>query len=164
MMMNQKGKFGVSIVACCLLVGCMTTGGPKETGGTLLGAGAGALIGSQIGKGDGRLVGVALGTLIGAGLGNHIGKTMDARDRQLAASTARYALENQPDHRVSAWRNPNNNHSGQFVVTRTEERPGGTLVCRDYVQTVMIDGRQEKVHGRACRDVRDPRAHWSIQQ
>lgn len=162
--MNKTYRSWVSVaMASSLLVGCMTTG-PKETAGTLLGAGAGAVLGSQFGKGDGRLVGVALGTMLGAGLGNHIGKTMDARDRQLAAKTARYALENQPDHRVSSWHNPNNQHSGQFVVTRTEEQAGSTLVCRDYVQTVMMDGRKENVHGRACRDMRDTRAHWVIQQ
>ncbi len=163
-MFRKKSLSFISLaLVFSLLVGCMGAG-PKETGAGLVGAGAGALIGSQFGKGDGRLVGVALGTLIGAGLGSHIGREMDARDRQLAAAAARNALEHQPDHRVSTWRSPNNNHAGKFVVTRTEEQPGTTLVCRDYVHTVMIDGRQEKVHGRACRDMRDTRAHWTVQQ
>lgn len=152
-----------SLLIVSLLAGCMGVG-PKTAAGGLMGAGAGALVGSQFGKGDGRLVGVALGTLLGAGLGSHIGREMDARDQQLAERAARHALENQPDHRTSSWHNPNNNHGGQFVVTRTQEQPGNHMVCRDYMQTVTIDGRTEKVYGRACRDVRDPRAHWTIQQ
>lgn len=160
-------KIGLSLgavtVICSLLTGCMGSG-PKTMAGGLMGAGAGALIGSQFGKGDGRLVGVALGTVLGAGLGTHIGAEMDARDRQLAENAANHALEHQADHRVSTWRNPNNNHSGQFVVTRTEEKPQSHRVCRDYTHTVVIDGRTEKLHGRACRDVRDPNGHWTIQQ
>lgn len=162
-MMIKIGLIVSLVVASVLSSGCMGQG-PKAMAGGLLGAGAGALVGSQFGKGDGRLVGVAVGTLVGAGLGQYLGKEMDTRDRQLASRAAHHALEYQADNRVSTWRNPNTNHSGQFMVTRTQEQPGSHLVCRDYVQTVQIDGRMEKVHGRACRDVRDPRAHWTIQQ
>lgn len=163
-MMNKKSlTLTFSLIVVSLFTGCMGMG-PKTTMGSLMGAGAGAVIGSQIGKGDGRLVGVALGTLLGASLGNHIGREMDARDQQLAERAARHALEYQADHKVSTWHNPNNNHSGQFVVTRTQEQPRSHLVCRDFMQTVIIDGRAEKVYGRACRDLRDPRAHWTIQQ
>lgn len=158
-----KKKALISIVISSLLVtGCLGNG-PKEAGGTLIGGATGALIGSQFGKGDGQLVGVAIGTLLGAALGGHIGREMDARDRELAERTARYCLENRADHQYSTWHNPNNNHSGRFAVTRTVEMPESHLVCRDYVHEVIIDGRREKVHGRACRDVRDSRAHWTIE-
>lgn len=63
------------------LAGCQT-GGPKQTAGTLVGAGAGALVGSQFGSGKGKLVGVALGTLGGAAAGGYIGKQMDVKDKQ----------------------------------------------------------------------------------
>lgn len=150
------------ITVAALFTGCASNG-PKETGGMLIGGATGALIGSQFGHGKGQLVGVALGTLLGAAIGSEVGRKMDARDRELADDTARYALENRADHEYSTWRNPNNNHSGRFVVTRTEEYEHSNKVCRDFVHTVIIDGRKENVHGRACRDVRDPRAHWAIQ-
>ncbi len=67
-------------VSVAFLAGCQT-GGPKQTGGTLIGAAAGGLIGSQIGGGSGRLVGVGLGVLGGAALGGYIGKNMDDSDR-----------------------------------------------------------------------------------
>lgn len=68
-----------------LLIGSLTiflascsSMGPNETGGTLIGAGAGALIGSQIGGGSGRIAATALGTLGGAAVGNAIGRQMDS--------------------------------------------------------------------------------------
>jgi len=146
------------------LTGCMPGAGPKQTAGHLIGAATGALIGSQFGKGSGQLVGVALGTLAGTALGGMIGEKMDERDRALAQNTMVATLERAPDNQVRSWRNPNNNHSGKIRVTRTQEMPANNLVCRDYVHTVTIDGGQEQVHGRACRDMRDQRGEWFVQK
>ena len=57
-----------------VLSGCLDTqNNPKQSIGTLLGAGAGALLGSQFGDGKGQLVAVAIGTweepILGAKLG-----------------------------------------------------------------------------------------------
>lgn len=142
------------------LVGCHT-GGANQTGGTLIGGATGAVVGSQFGKGHGRLVGVALGTMLGAFAGGSIGKSMDDRDKQLAAESAFNALERQPDNSTVTWKNPNNQHSGTVKVTATKE--DNNKVCRDYVQTVTIDGKQQQVTGRACRDLRDTQAQWSVQ-
>lgn len=150
------------IIMAAGLTGCMNMG-PNQSAGQLIGAAAGAALGSQFGHGHGRLVGVALGTLAGTYIGGAIGQDMDEHDRRMAQAAMRDCLERAPDNRTRAWRNPNNNHSGRFCVTRTEELPGCNMVCRDYVHTVLIDGRQERVHGRACRDVRDPRGTWFVQ-
>jgi len=145
-----------------LTAGCSSTDGPNQVGGTLIGGATGALLGSQFGKGSGRLVGVGIGALLGSQLGNVIGKKMDERDRQLSAQAAQRTLETAPDNRAYTWKNPNNNHQGSIMVTNTVER--SNQVCRDYVQTVIIDGEQQKVNGRACRDVRDSKGVWSVQQ
>ena len=59
----------IPLVMVAFLVGaCGDRGGQKQTAGTLLGAGLGALAGSQIGSGRGQLV--ALGALGGAFLGS----------------------------------------------------------------------------------------------
>jgi surface antigen len=150
------------IATTICLIGCASNG-PKQTGGTLIGGATGALIGSQFGKGTGQLVGVALGALAGSQIGAAVGKSMDEKDRALAAQSARSSLEYQPDNRPVVWRNPNNNHSGSFVATRTQQ-VNTNKVCRDYVQTVIIDGEQTKVHGRACRDVRDAKGQWIVQK
>lgn len=143
------------------LTGCVT-GGSNQTGGTLIGGATGALLGSQFGKGHGRLAGVAIGTMLGSFVGGSIGKSMDDMDRQLAANCTYNALELQPDNRSVTWNNPNNNHNGAVIVTRTNEY--SHKVCRDFVQTVIIDGRQEQMVGRACRDIRDPRGLWVAQR
>lgn len=152
-----------ALLLVSFLTGC-TGAGPKETGGRLLGGAAGAVIGSQFGKGTGQLVGVAIGALAGSYLGGALGHEMDARDRQLAQNAMMQTLERAPDHQERAWRNPNNHHSGSFKVTRTQEMPQDHMVCRDYVHTVIIDGKQEKLHGRACRDMRDRKGAWMVQE
>ena len=152
----------LSVAIAISLIGC-ATGGPKQTGGTLIGGVAGALAGAQFGKGSGQLVGVALGALIGSQIGASIGQSMDEKDKQMVAQSAYSGLENQPDNSVVTWKNPNNNHSGSFVATNTQQ-VDSHKVCRDYVQTVMIDGKQDEVHGRACRDLRDVQGQWIVQQ
>ena len=143
-------------ITCVALLGC--AGGPKETGGAVLGGTAGALLGSTVGKGNGRLVAVAVGTLIGSQVGSSIGRKMDENDRRMAATSAYRALENAPDHQTIVWVNPNTNHSGSTTVTNTVE--DGNKVCRDYVQKVYINDQEEEIVGRACRDVRDVKGEW----
>ena len=151
----------ISLALCiCMLMGCAGAG-PKQTGGQLVGGVAGALLGSQFGKGSGRLIGVAVGALGGSYLGGSIGHHFDEKDKELSQQTMSATLEHEPDNKTRGWKNPNNNHAGSFTVTKTETMPGNR-VCRDYVHTVTMDGKQENVHGRACRDVRDTRADWRI--
>lgn len=160
----MSNKLLITLVAASLTVGCSSTDGPNQVGGKIIGGAAGALLGSQFGKGDGRLVGVAIGALLGSQLGGMIGEKMDARDKQLANQTAQRTLESVPDQQPVTWTNPNNGHKGSFVVTNTAESTASNKVCRDYVHTVVIDGQQEKVHGKACRDVRDPKGTWIVKE
>jgi len=160
-MLKSKKVIG-SMLLVSILTGCAGAG-PKQTGGQLLGGAGGALIGSQFGKGKGQLVGVAIGALAGSYLGGAIGHNMDERDKQMNQQTMLNTLERAPDNQEHGWSNPNNNHSGSFKVTNTQEMPANNLVCRDYVNTVIISGHKEQVHGRACRDMRDRRGEWQIQ-
>ena len=85
------------------LAGCAPQMGPKETGGTLLGAGAGALAGSQIGSGRGTLVAVAIGTLEGALIGQGIGQSLDRADQLMMERNAQYALESTRTNTTTTW-------------------------------------------------------------
>ena len=149
-------------VLTIFISGC-TPNSPRQTVGQIGGGVLGAVVGSHFGKGSGRLFGVAIGTLAGSYIGGMLGRDMDERDRQLAQSTMIETLERAPDRQVQGWRNPNNNHRGNFQVIRTQELPHDDLVCRDYVHTVIIDGKHEKVHGRACRNIHDRRSDWQVQ-
>lgn len=69
------------ILLCALLAGCAGYSGPKQTGGTLLGAAGGGLAGAQIGSGTGQLAATAAGALLGALIGSEAGASLDRADR-----------------------------------------------------------------------------------
>ena len=143
-------KAALPVILAFALGACQQGEFNKQTGGTLIGAGLGALVGSQIGSGGGQLAAVAVGTLAGAYLGSEVGKSLDRADRLAMRQTSHRALESTPTHQVSSWRNPDSGHSGTVTPTRTYQTPQGRN-CREYTQTVTIDGRTEKVRGTACR-------------
>ena len=77
------------ILAACigslLMSACSTPAGPNEYGGTLIGAGGGALagglIGSAFGGSSGALVGAGLGAVAGGFAGKAIGANKDQEAR-----------------------------------------------------------------------------------
>ncbi len=132
--------------------------GAKQTGGTLLGAGLGALLGSQVGGGKGQLAAVAIGALAGAYFGSEIGKSLDNADRLAMRNTSQNALERNQIGQASSWSNPDSGHRGTVTPTRTYQAASGDP-CREYQQTVTIDGKTEQAFGRACRQ---PDGSWKI--
>ena len=132
------------------LTGCSNNPGDKETIGTVAGGAAGVLLGSQIGHGSGRIIGGVAGGAVGGFLGNRIGKSMDDQDEMMSRRNTDRALEQAPDYQAQSWRNPNNGHRGAMTVNRTYERNGRP--CREYTQSVFIDGREQIVYGEACRE------------
>ncbi len=141
-----------------ILTACGNLGGPKQTGGTLLGGGLGALAGSQIGGGTGRFAAVAIGTLLGAFVGGKAGKSLDRADKLFANRMAQGSLEQAPSGQSSTWKNPDNGHSGTFTPTRTFQTTGGGF-CREYQQTVTVGGDTQRAFGKACRQ---PDGSWRI--
>lgn len=139
---------------CALLANCATT---NEDVGTITGGAVGAIIGSQVGHGTGRSFAIATGTLAGAIIGNRIGQYMDRQDRMYMMQ----ALEHQPDGRTKAWRNPNTHHSYRVTPTNTYYRQhhGHRQPCRRYVTTAIIDGKAQKLTGKACRM---PNGTWRV--
>jgi surface antigen len=63
-----------SIALALLVAAC---GGPNQTGGTLVGAGLGALAGNQFGHGSGRVAATAGGAVLGGLIGGGIGASAD---------------------------------------------------------------------------------------
>ncbi|MBP2227041.1 surface antigen [Azospirillum agricola] len=143
-------------LAASLLAGC-TTGGTKETVGTVGGAVAGGLIGSQIGGGTGKLVATGVGTLLGAFVGREIGSSLDRADSEYAAGAARRAYAAPVGERI-AWNNPQSGNSGTITTTRDGYSNAGTY-CREYQQTVVVGGKTEMAYGTACKQ---PDGTWKI--
>lgn len=153
-------RFFVSLVLMSMIgTGCSQPyAGPKETGGTIIGAGTGALIGSQFGKGEGRIVAVAIGTLAGALMGQEVGRSLDRADELAMQRNAQYALEYTPTNTTTSWRNPDSGHSGAFTPVETYQTTQGQY-CREYRQTVYIAGEPQQAYGTACRQ---PDSTWKI--
>ncbi len=126
--------------------------------GTLLGAALGGLVGSQIGGGTGNKIAIGAGVLAGGLAGNKIGSAMDCRDQQYHGRTAQAAFEQERSGSTSDWRNPDSGHYGSVTPTRTYQRQNGTY-CREFTQSVTIDGQSEQAYGTACRQ---PDTTWKI--
>jgi surface antigen len=130
------------------LTGCQTVSeSPKTAIGGLGGAATGGLIAAAAGAGG---AGIAAGVIGGALVGGLVGNLLDQRDRELQAKAASQALENTPSGKPVAWQNPDNGHAGTITPTRTYQTAQGAY-CREYQQTVTIDGKKENSYGTACR-------------
>lgn len=148
---NRLMKMSVAALVAVPLVACQTTqDNPKQTMGTLLGAGLGALAGSQIGSGKGKLAAVAVGALAGAWAGSEIGASLDKADKLYAQRNAQNSLEYNQTGQTAGWKNPDSGHSGTFTPTQTYRTADGTN-CRNFETTIYVDGKQETGQGRACR-------------
>ena len=125
--------------------------GNKETIGTVTGAILGGLLGSQVGKGSGKKAATVLGAVAGGYVGNRYGESLDCEDQRYHSQTAHEALEYQPAGRPSSWNNPDSGHAGSITPIRTWQRDTGQY-CRDYTQSIVIDGKVEEGRGTACRE------------
>lgn len=122
----------------------------EEVMGTLVGAALGGLVGSQIGGGSGRKVAIGAGVLAGGYMGNRIGKKLSCQDQEYHYDTTQSTLEYKPTGGSAAWVNPDTGHSGRVTPTRTYISDAGTP-CRDFTQTITVDGQRENIQATACR-------------
>jgi surface antigen len=148
---NGLKRLSVAAILALTLNGCQTAqNAPKQTVGTLMGAGVGALLGAQMGGGKGKLAAVVIGTLGGAYLGSEIGKSLDAADHMYMEQNAQSTLEHSKTDERSSWKNPDSGNSGTFKPTRTYASTSGQS-CREYETTIYVDGVEETATGTACR-------------
>src|ERR1700724_2513501 len=131
---------GLSVAACT------ADSGPKEVGGTAVGAVTGGLIGNAIGGSGGtRAAGTVIGAAIGGLFGNRIGAAMDDEDRRRAYAAEVQALETGPSGAPVAWRNPDSGRYGNVVPGPAYQTNGG--YCRQYPHTVYIDAKPQIERG-----------------
>jgi len=132
------------------LTACQTADGPKQGVGTLVGAGLGALAGSQIGSGKGQLAAVAIGAVLGGIMGSEVGKSLDKADRDHLDKTTQNSLEHNRVGQASTWRNPDSGNTGTVTPVSTYKSDDGQD-CREFSQTITVDGKDEQAKGKACR-------------
>lgn len=146
--MLAKNVVIATLLAATTLAGCASgPTGNKATLGTLAGAVGGAAIGQAFGSGSGRIAATAAGALIGGFIGNQIGARMDEQDRQYYAAAQYQALETGTPQN---WSNPQTGVYGNvstgstYVVNNSQ--------CREYSNTIYIDGQPQVARGTACRN------------
>ncbi len=156
--MNKKVLRGLVTIA---LIGILTAScatmeqNPKTTVGAV---GGGALGGLILAAAGGNAAAIAAGAVGGILLGGMVGNLLDERDKRLAAEAAQRALETAPTGNAVPWKNPDSGHYGTVTPTKTYQMAGGSY-CREYQTTVIIDGKQERGYGTACRQ---PDGSWKI--
>ncbi|MBX6370047.1 MAG: glycine zipper 2TM domain-containing protein [Rhodospirillales bacterium] len=149
-------RLSVLVLASAILVGCADYG-PKEMGGSLIGAGVGGLAGAQFGRGKGQLAATGAGALLGALVGGSAGRSLDRADRLYMSRAAADTFEHVPSGHASRWRNPDSGNWGTITPMRTYETAYG--YCREYQQTIVVGGRYEESYGTACRQ---PDGSWRV--
>lgn len=77
--------------------------------------------------------------------------TVTAADLQLISAATQDALEHNRVGESANWSNPATGHLGTVTPTRTLERVAG-VPCRDFQQTVTMEGRTTFAYDRACRN------------
>lgn len=130
----------------------------EEVMGTLVGAALGGLVGSQIGHGSGRKVAIGAGVLAGGYMGNRIGNKLSCQDQEYHYDTTQSTLEYKPTGGTAAWVNPDSGASGSVTPTQTYISQSG-LPCRNFTQTITVDGQRENIQATACRQ---PDGSWQM--
>lgn len=143
------------VALCFALVACSETVGPKAVGGAAVGATAGGLIGAAAGGGTAGIIG---GALLGGLAGGALGDKLDQNDRRLAQENYYRSMEYGRTGETNTWSNPDSGHRGSITPIRTYETPSGP--CREFKQTIYIDGQAQEGLGTACRQ---SDGTWKIQ-
>jgi surface antigen len=152
-------RFVALILAGLSVAACSSDSGPKEVGGTAIGAG---LLGNAIGGSAGnRVAGTLIGAALGGFLGNRIGASLDDEDKRRAYAAQMQALDTGPSGAPVAWRNPDSGRYGNVVPGPAYQMNGAS--CREYTHTVYIDGRPQTQRGTAVpgRPQVDRAAIWA---
>ncbi|MBC8269878.1 MAG: hypothetical protein H8E36_14105 [Rhodospirillaceae bacterium] len=147
--MNRK-TFTSLLLSFAILSACAGDGdNDGEKFGTATGAVIGTVVGAKTGSGSGRVLSAGLGAIFGAWLGKIVGQKLDDRDQQQANDKAQETMETADVGQTTTWTNPDTGNSGTY--TPTSARTSNGEDCRDFESSVIINGKEEKASGRACR-------------
>jgi len=149
-------KVLVVLMGIIFLAGCTGVDGkskkpPEGSVGLLTGALIGGLVGSVAESGPWGIVVTVAGILGGGYLGYQLELNLNKIDRQRMQETTQMSLENTQVGVTNVWDNPDTGHFGTVTPTRTFRGIGGEI-CRDFSQTVEIDGERYQATGTACRE------------
>jgi surface antigen len=127
-----------------------------DPAGVIAGALIGGLLGNAAGSGRGgaTIAGVIVGGVVGAALTSNL----DCEDRSYAYKSYYDGFNSERPGSRYEWRNPRNDHRGEFRVGTYYNDPDG-FRCANFTQTIYVQGRPREARGRACRQ---PDGTWAI--
>jgi len=134
---------GLSLTACT-----------QEEQGSFWGAIVGGLVGSAV-AGDNphdQDFAILLGAAVGSEVGRSQGRKLDEADAIAQYAAQQQALEEGSSGERYDWSNPDTGTSGYYEPEPAYKNPYNEF-CREYTQTVVIGGEEEKAYGKACRQV-----------
>ena len=164
--MKKFASTTLMALAAFSLAACQTTrpGEPAPPGtitdeglGMVLGGAIGGVLGNQVGGGSGKTVATIAGTLLGAWAGKSIAQNMTRQDvvyHEQASTQAQTA----PIGQAVTWYNPESQNQGSITPTREGQTNDGRY-CREYQQTITVDGETQRAYGQACQQ---PDGSWEI--
>jgi surface antigen len=145
-----------SLVLVAFLAACAADGGGygsspvnKQNIGGVAGAVLGGVAGSTIGGGKGQLWATGAGVLVGALVGSEIGKSLDRADQMYAQRAFTQAVA-APNNQQITWSNPESGNAGSYTPVRSGRSNDGRT-CREFKQSIVIDGKTETGVGTACQ-------------
>ena len=148
----------LTLITAVSITGCTTdnlmTG--KNIGG-LLGGALGGVAGSQFGGGSGKTAATIGGAMLGMLAGSALGEHLTESDRSILQDTQEQAY-NAPIGEPIEWNNPETGNSGT-ITTERQGRTASGAYCREFQQTISIDGKTERAYGTACQQ---PDGTWQI--
>lgn len=133
----------------------------EEIAATLFGAIIGGVIGGQFGGGSGEQTAAAIaGALIGGFAGNRLTRNLRCDDYYFADDAYYQGFEGYPGQTYN-WQNPNSGNYGSVQPIGNYYQYQNYRQCRQFSQTIYIDGRRQAATGVACRR---PDGTWQIVQ
>ncbi len=145
-----------AIFAIAFLAACQQQGGgsapiiSQSDIGTIVGGAVGAWTGSNVGGGSGQTVAIATGTLLGAALGSTVGQSLDGGDIAYYNKASQEAMSKGQPGQLFPWQSPYSTTAGTLTPGNYYQNDNGQY-CREYTQTINVDGRVEAGQGLACR-------------
>lgn len=131
----------------------------KQQTGTFLGGALGGVVGSNVGAGQGRTAAIIGGTFLGSLFGSSIGSSLDKADQMYMYRAQNSAYGSPIGHQIN-WHNPKSGNSGSVLPVREGTSVRGDY-CREFKQSIYIDGKMHQAHGSACQQ---PDGSWRITQ
>jgi len=164
----RTSKFIAFALTATMLTACTQPNGAPNSGilnggglnkqdvGTGVGAVGGGVLGSMLGKGTGKIAATIIGAGLGGLIGNQVGKSLDNGDRAVAEQNAQKAMETAQPGQSMPWQGQN--ASGNVTPGNYTQNAQGQY-CREYSQTIVINGQKQQSYGNACRQ---PDGSWQI--